>query len=446
MASIVGNAPYRINNVKIKERISIMISPRKSRNGSLRRIKFMHHIIHKNQQKWYSISMKVLILITKSNWGGAQRYVYDLATNLSRETCEVLVMAGGGGPLIEKLNSAGIKTDGNLPIGRDVNLWGDIKAFFKLVSIIKEHKPDILHVNSSKIGGLGTLAGRVVGVKKIVFTAHGWAFNENRTTISKLLIGLSYWITMFLAHTTIAVSEATKYQVRNWPFVYNKITVVYNGVSTESYFSKIHARAELAKINPKFSEVLKSKEAKGAIVIGSVGELHHIKGYDYAIRGIHEFSKNPSSTKIIYIIIGSGDEKENIQRLINDLGLESSVILLGHVSGAFQYLKAFDLFLLPSLSEGFPYIALEAGLYGLPIIATAVGGIPEIVDDMKSGILIQARKSREIQYAIEFYIKHKKIQKEHGLAIHEKVLRYFSIEKMVNETSKIYGLAKAKVQ
>lgn len=390
--------------------------------------------------------MKVLILITKSNWGGAQRYVYDLATNLPKETYDIEVMAGGGGPLIDKLNSAGIKTDGNLPIGRDVNLWGDIKAFFKLVSIIKERKPDILHVNSSKIGGLGTLAGRMVGVKKIVFTAHGWAFNENRTIVSKLLIKLSYWITILLAHTTIAVSEATKYQIRNWPFVYNKITVVYNGVKTESYFSKVHARSELAKISPKFSEVLRSREIKNSVIIGSVGELHHIKGYDYAIRGIHEFSKNSDGTKLVYVIMGSGEERENIEKQIKDLGVESSVILLGHIPGAFQYLKAFDLFLLPSLSEGFPYIALEAGLYGLPIIATAVGGISEIIDDMKSGILIQARKSKEIQYAIEFYLKHKKVQKEHGLAIHEKILREFSIDKMVSETSRIYRSNMPKVR
>ncbi len=398
------------------------------------------NIIHKNDQKWYSNIMKVLILITKSNWGGAQRYVYDLATNLPKNEYEVEVMAGGNGTLIERLNLAGIKADRNLPIGRDVKFIDDIKAFFKLISIIKEIKPDVLHVNSSKIGGLGTLAGRIVGIKKIVFTAHGWAFNENRTFASKLIIKISYWITMILAHTTIAVSEATRQQIRNWPFVYNKIAVIPNGIKSESYFSKINARSELAKINTDFDKIIKSKEINKTILIGSVGELHHIKGYDYALRGVHDFIKNSNISKIVYVIMGSGEEKENIERQIKDLNLESSVILMGHVPNAFQYLKAFDLFLLPSLSEGFPYIALEAGIYGLPIISTAVGGIPEIIDDMKSGILIQPRKAKEIQYAIEFYVKHKKIQKEHSVAINKKITEFFSIENMIEKTSKIYKI------
>ena len=117
--------------------------------------------------------------------------------------------------------------------------------------------------------------------------------------------------------------------------------------------------------------------------------------------------------------------------MIKDLELESNVFMLGHIPNAYQYLKAFDIFLLPSLSEGLPYIALEAGLSNLPIIATAVGGIPEIIDDMKSGILIQPRKSREIKHAIEFYIEHKKVRGEYASAIHEKILKDFSIEKMI---------------
>ncbi len=382
--------------------------------------------------------MKVLILITKSNWGGAQRYVYDIATNLPKDTYEVEVMAGGGGQLIDKLVQAGIKANGNLPIGRDVNILEDLKAFFKLLSIIKEKRPDVLHVNSSKIGGLGALAGRIMNVPKIVFTAHGWAFNENRTFISKLVIKFSYWIILLLSHTTIAVSEATKYQIRNWPFVFEKMTVIYNGIKAEPTFSKVNARLELAKLNSQLSEILKSKTIKDTCIIGSVGELHHIKGYDFAIRGIHELQKNIQNKKVLYLILGAGEEKLNIEKNIKNLGLESSIILLGNVPNAYQYLKAFDLFLIPSLSEGFPYIALESGIYSLPIISTAVGGIPEIIDDMKSGILIQPRKAKEIQFAIEFYLNHKKVQKEHAAAIHEKIIKNFSIEQMIAETIKVY--------
>ena len=197
---------------------------------------FIGDIIHKNKEKWYSKSMKVLILITKSNWGGAQRYVYDLATNLPKNAFDIEVMAGGGGILIEKLLIAGIKANGELPVGRDVNIFKDIKAFFRLISILREKRPDILHINSSKIGGLGALAGRITRIPKIIFTTHGWAFNENRSLFSKILTKCLHWITIILSHKTISVSEALKNQMENWPFIIDKITVIHNGIKNEAIY------------------------------------------------------------------------------------------------------------------------------------------------------------------------------------------------------------------
>jgi glycosyltransferase involved in cell wall biosynthesis len=376
--------------------------------------------------------MKVLILITKSNWGGAQRYVYDIATNLPKDLYEVEVMSGGNGLLIEKLKDAGIKADGDLPIKRNVEVLGDIKVFFGLLSVIRKKRPDILHINSSKIGGLGALAGRLTGVPHIIFTAHGWAFNEDRSFISKIIIKFLHWITIILSHRTISVSESLKDQLIHWPKVTTKVSVIHNGIKSEAVFSKINARLELTRMNPVLSQTL--KDPKDLTIIGSVGELHHIKGYRYALEAISKIDK-----KVIYIIISEGEERIKIEKQIKELGLESKVFLMGYIINAYQYLKAFDIFLLPSLSEGFPYIGLEAGLASLPIVSTGVGGIPEIIDDMKSGILIQPRKSSEIKNALEFYLKHKKTRKEHGDALRIKVLEEFSIQKMIESTIKIYS-------
>lgn len=385
--------------------------------------------------------MKVLILITKSNWGGAQRYVYDLATNLAKNSYTVEVMAGGNGLLIEKLTQADIKADGNLPIGRDVSVFDDIKVFFKIFQILRQNRPDILHVNSSKMGGLGALAGRLVGIKKIVFTAHGWAFNEDRTFVSKMIIKFLHWITIVLSHKTIAVSGALQNQLMNWPWIDGKITIVHNGIKAESVFSKVNARYELSKSFPLISDI--TKDDKNLIVIGSVGELHKIKGYEYSIRAVHSLIESLKAKKIdkriIYLIISTGEEKENIEKLIKELNMEKTIFLLGYVVDAYQYLKAFDIFLLPSVSEGLPYIGLEAGLASLPIIATAVGGIPEMISDMRSGVLIQPKKSEEIKFALEFYIAHKKTRAQHGLELHSKIVEEFSVEKMISNTIEVYN-------
>lgn len=385
--------------------------------------------------------MKVLILITKSNWGGAQRYVYDIATNLPKDRYEVEVMAGGNGPLIDRLRESGVRANGDLPINRDVRVTGDIKAFFKILSLLKKNKPDILHINSSKIGGMGALAGRLVGIKKIIFTAHGFAFNEDRSFISKIIIKVLHWLTIALSHKTITVSEFLGNQMSLLPLIPEKITTVHNGIKAQPIFSKINARHELGKINKDFDQIAR-QSTKDLIIIGSVGELHKTKGYEYALEGIKSLIENlkqkSPSKKIFYVIAGEGEYRKNIENKIELLGLNNSVLLLGNVPDVFQYLRSFDYFLIPSISEGLPYMLLEAGIAGLPIVSTAVGGIPEVVDDMKSGILIQQKKSSQISDALEFLITHKKTCSEYSKNINNRVLKDFSIEKMLEKTIRTY--------
>ena len=142
---------------------------------------------------------KILFVITKSNWGGAQRYLYDLATHLSAEGNDVSVAAGegrpqgeprqqAGGELIKRLNSAGINKIYGIDTGRNIGFFDASKVFFKLIWIIWHERPDVVHLNSSKIGGTGGVAAWLLGVPKIIFTAHGWAFDEDRTRWQKKLI------------------------------------------------------------------------------------------------------------------------------------------------------------------------------------------------------------------------------------------------------------------
>ena len=120
--------------------------------------------------------MKILYVITKANWGGAQKYVYELATAMKERGHEVAVAYGTEGLLAERLGQAGIRT---LPIGglsRDIDAKAEVSAWRSLLSLIKEEQPDLVHVNSSK-GGLALIAARIAGIRRIIFTAHGWAFN-----------------------------------------------------------------------------------------------------------------------------------------------------------------------------------------------------------------------------------------------------------------------------
>lgn len=390
---------------------------------------------------------KILYLITKSNWGGAQRYVYDLATGLSKEHYETEVVLGGNGPLLTKLQGVNIAVTSLPELGRDVSMRKDIAVFWTLYKMFRQKKPDVVHLNSSKIGALGSIAAHLARVPKIIFTAHGWAFNEKRSAVSKAVIKAIYWLTIMLCRQTIAVSEDMRQKTIYWPIVRNKMTVIHNGVSSVTGFSAVNARLELTRqsalLKAELVHAHKNYSEKDIVWIGTIAELHHIKGHETTLRGLREYIsgegyKKETGKKIIYTIIGEGEERAHLEKLIIELDLADTVFLIGHMDTAAQYIKAFDIFLLASLSEGLGYVLLEAGMAGLPCIATAVGGIPEIISDMKSGILVHPGRPKEIAHAIDYLLENKMLAKEYAAALHTKVATEFSIEHMLKKTAALY--------
>ncbi|MBI2086856.1 MAG: glycosyltransferase [Candidatus Zambryskibacteria bacterium] len=174
--------------------------------------------------------MKIIYGITKSNFGGAQRYVFDLAKNAWAAGHEVAVMCGEGGILVEKLNKENIRVIEIRGMKRDISLVEELRSLHFIFRTLYEEKPDVFHTNSSKMGGIGNLAARLAGVKKVIFTTHGWAFNEPRPFWQKIPIKILTWLTILFSHKTICVSEKTKRDVSGWPFVKNKLIVIYNGI------------------------------------------------------------------------------------------------------------------------------------------------------------------------------------------------------------------------
>jgi glycosyltransferase involved in cell wall biosynthesis len=375
--------------------------------------------------------MKILYIITKSNWGGAQRHVFDLAVSMKAKGHDVVVALGGDGLLRSKLEESSISTRPISGLGRDVSVGKDAGSFKEIFSIIRREKPDIVHLHSPKAAGLGALAARLLRVKKIIYTVHGWAFNESRPVHQKAAIILFSWLTTILSHTIILLSEKELGQTLLFPFVKKKTALIPLGIAAPTFMSVDGSRQFLAKkIGLAFSDFNKK------IVVGTIAELHPNKGLTYFMEALSRaVEKHP---EIVSIIIGDGEQHAVLSQLIKDKGLEKSIYLAGYVQGASEYIKGFDIFALPSIKEGLPYTLLEAGYAGLPVIATTVGGIPEIIEDMKSGILIQPRKPSEIAHAVGFYAEHPDVARQYARTLNESVKKKFSLERMVNETAALY--------
>ena len=337
------------------------------------------------------IKKKILFLITKSNWGGAQRYVYDLATSLPTDQFEVVVALGGDGPLTEKLQAADVTVVHIPGLQRDVSLTAEVKASKEMYRIIKTEQPDILHLNSSKAGAIGALLGRIARVPRIIFTAHGWAFNEDRSVISKLLIGFIHWLTVILSHHTIAVSEGMKVQLRG-PWVQQKMTVIHPGRDILDMKSKSEARDELAQ------HLTRLHEYKEDTWIGTVAELHPIKRLHRAIDAMATLVKDHPNLR--YVIVSHGELFTELAAQIKSLDLEHHVFLTGLVPEAGRLMKAFDIFVLPSKSESYGYVLVEAGQAGLPVVATRTGGITDLVTDEGNGLLVPVDDTNALTQAV----------------------------------------------
>jgi len=390
---------------------------------------------------------KILYVITKSNWGGAQRYVYDLATSLPKKEFEVMVVLGGEGlarsamaegltrratpegELTTKLIAQGIPVLPVPTLMRDVGISKDIASFFALRKIFKNERPDVIHLNSSKVGGLGALAGRIAGVKKIIFTAHGWAFNEERPWIQIMLIKFLSWLTMLLSHRVIVVSRYDEELGNRMPFVNQKIIHINNGVKRIKYASKTSARENLLGETP----LVRKK-----IWLGTIAELHPNKGISYALQGLKNMIQKTDFKDFLYVVVGEGEDRDKLKILVEKLDLNTHVVFVGKKENAATLLRAFDIFILPSTKEGLPYVILEAGIAGIPTVASAVGGIPEVIEDMQSGILVKPKNPEEIALALEFLFANPQKRAEFGETFKECVVSTLSIEKMVRETLMLY--------
>ncbi|HBT81661.1 hypothetical protein A2757_00675 [Candidatus Giovannonibacteria bacterium RIFCSPHIGHO2_01_FULL_48_47] len=368
---------------------------------------------------------RIIYFITKSYWGGAAKYVIDLASGLDRNSFEIFIAAGGRGALYEKATE--LKFDYiEIPhFERRVALLGDILSFFEVLKILRQTKPDTIHVNSSKAGGVCGFAGFVFKLfnSKLlsIFTAHGWAFHEARPKWQLFLIRLLSKITCFfydrvICITTFDYNSALRYKIAGQ----KKLVLIHNG---------------LDNLDLKF---LKKSEAQQKLfggekelVVGTVGEWVRNKGWDILLEAMPPLFEKYPGLILALVAGGEGPEQERIAH--------ERIKIIENLPGAANHLKAFDVFVFPSRKEGLPYALLEASLAGLPIIATAVGGNFDIVENDKTGVLIPPENPEILQKTLDKFLQNLREIKKLGKNARQKVELEFTLEKMRSDTYRLYA-------
>ncbi|KKS44883.1 MAG: Glycosyl transferase, group 1 [Candidatus Azambacteria bacterium GW2011_GWA2_42_9] len=382
---------------------------------------------------------KILFIITKSEMGGAQRFLYELVTHLDAQMYVILVAAGRNGELFEKLFKKDIKT---ARIRNFSNIPGikNFLAFIEIFNLLRKFRPDILYLLSSEAGFIGSLAGSFYSLLfwrenlKIIYRIGGWAFKEPHNIFIKKIYLWSEKFSSVLKDIIIVNSEFDRQlAIKNKITKPNKITTIYNGISLNEI--KFFLTEEAKKfIN---SKILYSKfYILNSILIGTIANLYKNKGLEFLVKTMSVIKGQMSNVTLM--IIGDGPERKNLEKLIKKYKLKNNVFLLGAIPDAYKYLKALDLFVLPSIKEGQPWVILEAMAAEVPIVATNIAGIPEMIENGKSGLLVEPADPAALANAIEKMLAHPSLAQEciknASIVVKEK----FNITEMMEKNEKLF--------
>ncbi|MDP3989159.1 MAG: glycosyltransferase [bacterium] len=335
---------------------------------------------------------RILFVVTKGDWGGAQKYVYDLSTSF-KQSANVSVATGiptTGQRLVNRLGQENIPVHILTHAGRDVSIKNDLRTVIDLMALMRRIHPDVVHINSSKMG-LAALVAKVCGVRRIIFTVHGWPFFENRGYLAKKSMWFFSWLTALFSHAIIVISKNDHEKAVRMPFISRKTHLIYNGID---------APARIDNPREALATLLGIPLKPSTRIIGTIAEFTPNKGLSFLIDAFAHLQKDGQAD--LLILIGGGELHHALERQIRACGLVGKVLLHPFLPDATHYLRAFDICALPSVKEGLPYVLLEAGMSGVSIVASDVGGIRELLSHSGTtyGILVPSRDPDALKKAL----------------------------------------------
>ncbi len=364
----------------------------------------------------YAKPVNVLYVIWSLGLGGAERVVINLAKNLDKTRFNPIVCClNDKGRFADALEKEGIKV-----IALNKRGKFDISVIFNLIDVIKQNKIDIVNTHLWGANFWGRIAAKLAGVKVIIATEHNedvWK-SRGHFLLDRLL---SRWTDRII----VVSNSVREFYVKRVEIAEEKMVVIHNGVDIRSQEHK----GTRSQVKEEFG--IHDDDT----VLALIGRLVPQKGHRYFISALRDLS---ADHKVKGLIIGSGPMDAELKRYGESLGLNGNLIFTGLRKDVPILLDIIDIVVMPSLREGLPIVALEAMAKRKPIVATNVGGNPEIIVDGKTGILVPPEDPIALASAINRLIVDKELTIKLGNNGRNRLQENFTIEKMVRETKNIY--------
>lgn len=365
--------------------------------------------------------LRVHVLIDSLTWGGAESLLADLAAGAPRAGIELSVgylQDFDGSPSATRLRARGVE-----PQLIAVDRLLEPAALPRLRRHLMAARPDVVHTHLGASDLLGTLAARSLGIPA-VSTIHLIARRRTGDLRADTKLRLTALARRRAGKRVIAVSDAARaaYLGTRWDRP-ERVVTVHNGIAPDP------PRVAPAQLREQLGI------APDALVVALVAVLRPGKGHELLVEVARRLL--PRFPTLRLLVIGDGPSREEVRRLAAPLG--DAALLLGHRSDVFELLGAADVLLHPTRMDAFPTVLLEAGAAGLPVIATAVGGVPEIVEDDVTGLLVPAPPTvDEIAPRLERLLSDAVLRTRLGAEARERYERRFTAVRWAEHLREVY--------
>jgi len=372
--------------------------------------------------------VRVCHVMTADLWAGAEVQLATAASYLvERDDIELSAVLFNDGWLAAELRRLGVAVE-----IVDEQRCSAMRIVARLARVLRRRRIDLVHTHRGKDNVLGSIAAVLAGVPRIVRTVHG--LTEPMTGWPRLRYGVTEAIDKAVlrcrADRIVAVSRATAEALGRSGYPRASIVTIHNGVDL---------RTVAAEQTPSAVRAALGIPAE-AFVVGTAGRLTAVKAQDDLIRAAAWISAAGPDVRVV--LIGSGPEEARLRGLARELGVEQRSVFVDPAAdqraGIYDLIGALDVFALPSLSEGVPMALLEAMALERPAVASSVGGIPEIVTDRATGLLVPPRDPRALADACLAFARNRSWARMTGIRARRSVEASFSRERNGQALAALY--------
>lgn len=360
---------------------------------------------------------------------GVQRVTLDELIRLDPDIFESYVICKNEGPLSSECNKHDITCLFNSNLVREISLFNDVIAFFRLYKIFRTKKFDIVHTHSSKTGVLGRVAAKLAGVPKIVHTVHGFSFPSTNNKMLKAIYFILEVIGAKCSDIIICLHNDDYNFAKNMLRINErKLLIIPNGVDLNKFSPPTISQKTIVKNKFDIPDA--------SLVIGMVGRLWIQKNPQCLLDASLELLK--SNNNIHLVFVGDGELRNELENIVQSHQLADQIHFYGWLSDPSEILKLFDIFVLPSLWEGLPLAILEAQATGIPCIVSNIQGNNHLIHHNINGLLFESNNSVDLSDCLNVLINSASLRCELGNAGYSNIINNYSISERISRIERCY--------